>query len=99
MFHTVIDDAASYEEASGTAAMAAGLLRGMKAGILDESYRVCADRAITALCDCVDTDGTVLKVSAGTAMGMNAEHYKGIGIRPMAYGQALTLIALCEALQ
>ena len=32
-------------------------------------------------------------------MGMNAEHYKGIGIRPMAYGQALTLIALCEALQ
>jgi len=23
---------------------------------------------------------------------------KGIGIRPMAYGQALTLIALCEAL-
>ena len=99
LFHTVIDDAASYEEASGTAAMAAGLLRGMKAGILDESYRVCADRAITALCDCVDTDGTVLKVSAGTAMGMNAEHYKGIGIRPMAYGQALTLIALCEALQ
>ena len=57
------------------------------------------DDAITALCDCVDTDGTVLKVSAGTAMGMNAEHYKGIGIRPMAYGQALTLIALCEALQ
>ena len=99
LFHTVIDDATSYEEASGTAAMAAGLLRGMKAGILDESYRVCADRAITALCDCVDTDGTVLKVSAGTAMGMNAEHYKGIGIRPMAYGQALTLIALCEALQ
>ena len=27
------------------------------------------------------------------------EHDKGIGIRPMAYGQALTMIALCEALQ
>lgn len=98
MFHTIIDDPTSYEESSGTAAMAAGLLRGLKSGILDASMQKCADRAISALCKNVDADGTVLNVSAGTAMGMNAEHYKGIGIRPMAYGQALTLIALCEAL-
>ena len=44
-------------------------------------------------------DGTVLKVSAGTAMGMDADHYRGIACRPMAYGQALTLIALSEALK
>ena len=98
LFHTILDDPTSYEESSGTAAMAAGILRGIKKGILDNSYQACADKAIAALCDCIDTDGTVLKVSAGTAMGMNADHYKGIGIRPMAYGQALTLIALCEAM-
>ena len=78
--------------------MAAGILRGIRLGLIGEGYRDCADRAILALCRCIDKDGTVQKVSAGTAMGMNADHYKGIGIRPMAYGQALTLIALCEAL-
>lgn len=98
LFHTILDDASSYEEASGTAAIAAGLLRGIKLGILDEGYAPCAEKAVQAICRNVSEDGTVLNVSAGTAMGMNAEHYKGIGIRPMAYGQALSLIALCEAL-
>ena len=98
LFHTILDDPTSYLETSGSAAIAAGLLRGVKLGILDESYAECANKAIEALCDNIDTDGTVLNVSAGTAMGMNAEHYKGIGIHPMAYGQALTLVALIEAL-
>ena len=99
LFHTILDDPDSYEEASGSTAIAAGLLRGVRQGILDESFKDCANKAIEALCDCVDEDWTVLKVSAGTAMGMNAEHYKNIGLRPMAYGQALTLIAFIEALK
>ena len=99
LFYTILDDPTSYEEVSGTAAIAAGLLRGIKLGILDDSYIPCAEKAIEAICENIDTDGTVLNVSAGTGMGMNPEHYKGIGIRPMAYGQALTLIALCEALK
>ncbi len=99
LFHTVLDDPGSYEEASGTAAITAGLLRGIKLGLLDESYRPCAQKAVRALCDSIDADGTVRHVSAGTAMGMDPAHYKGIAVRPMAYGQALTLIALCEALQ
>ena len=94
-----MDDPDSYEEASGTAAIAAGLLRGVRQGILDKSFEHCANKAIEALCDCVAQDGTVLKVSAGTAMGMDSEHYKNIGLRPMAYGQALTLIAFAEALR
>ena len=98
LFHTVIDDKTSYEEVSGTAAMAAGLLRGIKLGILSEDYKECAEKAISAICDNIDADGTVLNVSAGTAMGMDAQHYKNIQIRPMAYGQSLTLVALCEAL-
>ena len=31
-------------------------------------------------------------------MGMDAEHYKNILIAPMAYGQALVILALAEAL-
>ena len=98
LFHTILDDASSYEETSGSAAIAAGLLRGIRLGFLSQDYMECAQKAICEICRQVDSDGTVLNVSAGTAMGMNPEHYKGIGIRPMAYGQALTLIALCEAL-
>ena len=46
----------------------------------------------------IDGDGTVLNVSGGTGMGMDADHYKNILIAPMAYGQSLTILALAEAL-
>ena len=51
-----------------------------------------------AILENIDEDGTVLKVSGGTGMGMDAEHYKNILIAPMAYGQALVILALAEAL-
>ena len=99
LWHTVLTDPTSYEETSGSAAITAGILKALKLGILDESYAECAKKAVEGLCAQVDEDGTVLNVSAGTGMGYDAEHYKNIVIRPMAYGQSLTLIALCEALQ
>lgn len=99
LWHTVLTDPDSYEEVSGTAAIAAGMLKGIRFGILDDSYQECAQRAIRGILDNIDTDGTVLKVSGGTGMGMDAEHYKNILIAPMAYGQSLTILALAEALR
>lgn len=99
LWHTVLTDPTSYEETSGSAAITAGILKALKLGILDESYAACAEKAVAGLCAQVDEDGTVLNVSAGTGMGYDADHYKNIVIRPMAYGQSLTLIALCEALK
>lgn len=99
LWHTVLDDATSYEEVSGSAAITCGILKGIRMGILDDSYLDCAQRAIQALLRNIDTDGTVLNVSGGTGMGMNADHYKNILIAPMAYGQSLTILALAEALQ
>ena len=55
-------------------------------------------KAVEALITCIGEDGLVGNVSAGTGMGMNAQHYKDIVIRPMAYGQSLTALALIEAL-
>lgn len=98
LWHTVLTDPDSYEETSGSAAIAAGILKGIKIGILDDSYKECAQKALKGICGQVAEDGTVLGVSAGTAMGYDADHYKNIAIHPMAYGQSLTLIALCEAL-
>ena len=98
LWHTILTDPDSYEETSGSAAIAAGILKGIKIGILDSSYEECALKALKGICTQVADDGTVLGVSAGTGMGYDAEHYKNIAIHPMAYGQSLTLIALCEAL-
>ena len=99
LWHTVLDDPTSYEEVSGSAAITTGILKGIKLGILtDECYKICADKAIDAICDNIAEDGTVLNVSGGTGMGYNADHYKNIIIAPMAYGQSLTLVALVEAL-
>lgn len=74
-------------------------LKGIKLGILDDSYLDCAWKAVRAILNNIDEDGTVLNVSSGTGMGTNKEHYKNILIAPMAYGQSLTILALVQALE
>nr|WP_321307125.1 glycoside hydrolase family 88 protein [uncultured Sphaerochaeta sp.] len=98
LWSTVLTDSSSYEEVSGSAGIAAGIYRGLNLGLLDDSYRCVADYAIAAICENVSDDGIVKNVSAGTAIGMDSDFYKRILIRPMAYGQSLTLMALIEAL-
>lgn len=98
LWPTVLDDPDSYEEASGSAAIAAGILLGIRSGLLDPSYRQVGERAVEGVIACIGEDGTVGKVSSGTAMGNDKQHYLDIVIRPMAYGQSLTSLALTEAL-
>ncbi|WP_349671711.1 glycoside hydrolase family 88 protein [Lacrimispora sp.] len=98
LWHTVLDDKDSYEEVSGSAAIAAGIIKGIKMGILDDTYLECAYAAIRGILKNIDKEGTVLHVSGGTGMGRDKEHYKNILIAPMAYGQSLTILALCEAI-
>ncbi len=97
LWHTVLDDPSSYVEASGSAAIVAGILKGIRLGILDEEkYIGICEKCIKGLIDCIDEDGTVLNVSGGTGIGNDVEHYKNIIITPIAYGQSLTIIALNE---
>lgn len=98
LWHTVLTDPDSYEEVSGSAAITAGIQKGLRMGILDDICRDSAARGLRAVCQMIDGTGTVGHVSAGTSMGMDADHYKNIVISPMAYGQALALLALCESL-
>ena len=74
-------------------------MKGIRMGILDDSYLECAQKAVRGILNNIDKDGTVLNVSGGTGMGYDAEHYKNILIAPMAYGQSLTILALAEALE
>ena len=99
LWHTVLNESDSYLEVSGSAAIAAGIYKGVHMGILSEEYRRYADKAVEAICKNIAEDGTVLNVSAGTAIGMDSDYYKNVMIKPMAYGQSLVIIALSEALR
>lgn len=99
LWHTVLDDPTSYLEVSGSAGIAYGILKGIRIGLLPQSYYACAQRAIEGILQNIDQDGSVLNVSAGTGMGNNPEHYKNILCLPMAYGQSLTALALTEAVR
>lgn len=99
LWHTVLTDKSSYMEVSGSAAITAGIIKGIKMGILGDEYLQAAKKGVQGILDNIDKDGVVLNVSGGTGMGYDKEHYKNILIAPMAYGQALTVLALAYALE
>ncbi|MDP3178823.1 MAG: glycoside hydrolase family 88 protein [Spirochaetaceae bacterium] len=99
MWRTVLDDATSYKESSATAGFGYGILKGVRLGLLPASFKPMGLRACEAVLSRVDPTGTVLEVSYGTPMGDDAEFYKRIPVAPMAYGQALTVHLLGEALK
>ena len=97
MWHTLVDDSSSYEEASATCGIAYGILRACNMGLLDQKYRACAEKALVPILDCIDDDGVVHKVSYGTPMGrLTKDFYKQIPIKSMPYGQALAMLFLME---
>jgi unsaturated rhamnogalacturonyl hydrolase len=98
LWHTMLDDPESYTEVSGSSAIAAGILKGIRLGLLDSSYKEVCRKAVEAVLANIAEDGTVLNVSAGTAIGKEKEDYKNIIIAPTAYGQALAIVLLSEVL-
>ena len=99
MWHTLLDDRSSYVETSATAAFAYGILKGVRLGLLPKSAESAGWRAFDAVSRRIDADGTVREVSFGTPMGDTLDHYRRIPQCPMAYGQALTLLLLAEAMR
>lgn len=98
MWHTLVDDATSYVESSATSGFAYGILRAVEMGIVDERYKLCADKALEPILSYITEEGKVNQVSYGTAMGRESkEFYKGIEIKSMPYGQALAILFLIEA--
>lgn len=98
LWHTLLDDPDSYTEVSGSSAITAGILKGIRYGLLNPSYKEVCRKAVEAILANIAKDGTVLNVSAGTAIGREKEDYKKIIIAPTAYGQALAMVLLSEVL-
>ena len=96
MWHTLLDDPTSYVETSATAGFAYGILKGARLGLIEPQHAAVGRQAVDAIIRRIAPDGTVAEVSYGTPMGLNLDHYRNIPLCPMAYGQALTLLALNE---
>lgn len=97
MWHTLIDDADSYVEASATCGFAYGILKAAKDGLIDPSYQRLAIKALPAILGCISEEGIVNQVSYGTPMGRtDKSFYKQIALKPMPYGQALAMLFLSE---
>ena len=99
MWHTLIDDASTYQEASATAGFCYGILKGVRLGYLDQEYAECGEKALKAIMDHVSEDGELAGVSYGTNVGHTLQHYKDIPLVKMHYGQSLALLALLEGLR
>lgn len=99
MWHTLVDDPASYVESSATCGFGYGILRAVRAGLIDPGCRQAAMKALSAILGYIGEDGVVQQVSYGTPMGRESrDFYKKIEIKSMPYGQALAMLFLMESL-
>ncbi len=96
MFYTVLDRPDGYPETSATAAIAYGVLRGIKDGYISSAYEDVWKRAVRGVMNRIDVDGTVVDVSGGTPIMDTVEEYNTIEVLPTLYGQGLVLLMLCE---
>lgn len=100
MWHTVLDDETSYVEASATCGFGYGILKAVHMGLVESSCEESAKKALSAVLDCIDSEGIVTQVSYGTPMGRESvQFYKDIELRPMPYGQAMAMLFLLEEWQ
>ena len=85
--------------ANGNAVVEDGILKAVREGILDESYKALAEKAVSPILECISDEGVVHQVSYGTPMGrISKDFYKNIELKPMPYGQALAMLFLAEYL-
>ena len=99
MWHTLVDDPTSYVESSATCGFGYGILRAVRAGLIDPGCRQAAMKALSAILGYIGEDGVMQQVSYGTPMGRESrDFYKKIEIKSMPYGQALAMLFLMESL-
>ncbi len=100
MWHTLVDDNSSYKETSATCGFAWGILHAIHMGLIESSYKICAEKALSAVLENIDKNGIVGNVSYGTPMGRESkDFYKSIPLKSMPYGQALAMLYLIEVMK
>jgi unsaturated rhamnogalacturonyl hydrolase len=96
LWHTLLDDPDSYLEASAAAGFAYGILKAVRKGYLNESYKEVGIKAIQAVLENVSEDGELQQVSWGTPVFDSLQEYKDVTLTSMPYGQSMAILAFVE---
>jgi unsaturated rhamnogalacturonyl hydrolase len=99
LWHTVMDRPGFYQETSGSAGIACGILKSIHQGILDSSHMPIVEKALAGILQKIDATGAVTSVSGGTPIMNTIEDYNQLSCYPTCYGQGLTLMLIIEYLQ
>ena len=96
LWSTIMDHPDFYQESSGSAGIACGILKAIRMGLIAPSYYPVVEKAVAGLLEKIAPDGIVLGVSGGTPILDNVEKYNQLSCYPTMYGQGLTLMLLAE---
>lgn len=100
LWHTVMDQPGHYQETSGSAGIACGILKSIRQGFLSSaSYSLSVEKAIGGVLEKISPRGAVMGVSGGTPIMETIDGYNKLSCYPTLYGQGLTLMLLTEYLQ
>jgi unsaturated rhamnogalacturonyl hydrolase len=99
LWHTIMDRPDFYQESSGSAGIACGILKSVRLGILPASYLPAVEKAIDGLLQKSTPEGAVAGVSGGTPIMADIEGYNKLSRYHTLYGQGLTLMLLAEYIE
>ena len=99
LWHTLIDDPASYLESSATAGFAYGLMKAARKRYLAADHADIAMRAMRGVIANIDANGELQQVSTGTPMGQDLDFYRQVPRTSMPYGQSMAVLCLTELLR
>jgi unsaturated rhamnogalacturonyl hydrolase len=98
LWHTVMDRPDFYQETSGSAGIAGGMMKGVRLRMLEPGTLPCALRAMEGVVTNINPEGAVEGVSGGTPIMPTIDAYGKLTRYPTLYGQGLTLLMLSEYL-
>ncbi len=98
LWHTVMDRPDFYQETSGSAGFAGGIMKAVRLQLLEPGYMASALKALEGVITKIHPDGAVEGVSGGTPIMPTKDAYGKLTCYPTLYGQGLTLLMLSEFL-
>ncbi len=96
LWHTVMDRPDFYQETSGSAGNAGGIMKAVRLQMLEPGTMASAIKALEGVITKISPDGAVEGVSGGTPIMPTIDAYGKLTRYPTLYGQGLTLLMLSE---
>ncbi len=98
LWHTIMDRPDFYQETSGSAGFAGGIMKAVRLQMLEPGTMAKAHKALEGVLAKINPEGAVEGVSGGTPIMPTIDAYGKLTRYPTLYGQGLTLLMLSEYL-